>query len=114
MIGGEDRQIAGTQCGDETPGHSVKPFQMRAIAPNIAPMTIEAVELDEIGECQAARFGLLPQADQMTGQIGVGLSLVQPRNAAMAEDIADLAHGMGRTTCAKGDVQNRIRGGAMA
>lgn len=50
----------------------------------------------------------------MLGQIGVGLALVQLADAAMAEDVADLADGMGLAPGLGGDVEDRPGRRAMA
>lgn len=94
MIGGENGKIPGPQPVGQAFHDGVKPFQLRRITGNVPPMAEIRVEFDEIGESQAARLGLLPQAKQMIREIGIRFSLVQTCDAAMAENITYLADGM--------------------
>ena len=108
MIGGEDRQIAGRQRRQEPARDAVEPFQLRGIAGNVPPVAEIGVELDEVRECQAAGFGLGAEPDQVFGQGRVIFALVQAGDAAMAEDVADLADGMGDPPRTLRDVQDGV------
>ena len=72
-------------------------------------MAVEAVELDEVGEGQAAVLGLARKADQMLHQFVVR-SLGHIVDAAHREDVADLADGMNRPPGLVHPVAERRRG----
>jgi hypothetical protein len=58
VIGGEQHQVVGAQRGEDRADFGVEPFEVARIARHVAAVAVEAVELDEIGEGQAAVLGI--------------------------------------------------------
>ncbi len=74
VIGGEEQQDRPRRSRSKQAGQrAVEPFQRAGIARRVAAMAVEAVELDEVGEGQAAVLGLVGEAHEVVHQLGVRL-----------------------------------------
>jgi hypothetical protein len=62
---------SGSQRGEDRADFRVEPFQVPRIARHVATVAIEAVELDEIGEGQAAILGIGHVTGEMGHQVGI-------------------------------------------
>jgi hypothetical protein len=72
VIGGEEHQVIGTQRGEDRADGGIEPFQVPRIARHVAAVAVKAVELDEIGEGQAALLGVFHMIGEMGHQVGIG------------------------------------------
>ena len=109
VIGGDDEQIARPEPRQKRRQGGVEPLEMAGIARDVAPVTEFAVELDQIGEDETAGCGLSGKIEQDGEEPGIAPArgLVLMGDAAMGEDVADLADGMGRPAGGEGPVEKR-------
>ena len=91
VVGGDDDEVAVAQGGLDLRDAPVEGLERGRIAGNVAAVAEFAVEIDEIGEDEAAVGQILQRLDggRQAGIVAVGLDL--PARAAMGEDVADLA-----------------------
>src|SRR5438552_1552949 len=93
VVGGEDEQVARLDAGQRFRQPAVEGLERRGIAGDIAPMAELGVEIDEIGKDQIAFARVVHGTQRLVEHRRVATSLADLRNAAMSEDVADLADG---------------------
>jgi hypothetical protein len=107
VIGGEDREVAGSQTRQEVARLGVEGLERARIAGHVARMAVIAVELDEVAKGQGTRLSLARQPAKMFQKVVVRSALVHRADAAMGEDVVDLAHRMHHPPRGRGPVHQR-------
>jgi hypothetical protein len=90
VIAGDDDQIVAVQSSLQLWQAAVETLKSRSVALNIAAMTIVGVEIDEVGEKQAAVEQFTLSLKHRIEQCVVAGGLDNSTGSAMSEDIADL------------------------
>lgn len=107
VIGGQDDEIARLQFLVHFRQPRVERLECCGISRHVAAVTIDHVEIDEIGENQIAILGFVHGLQRRIHQRHVAVGLDDPGNALMGEDIADLADGMHRALCLDETIEQR-------
>lgn len=109
VISCEDEQIVLAQCSQNMAELSVKPCEVGGVAFGIAPMAEFGIKLHEIGKRQGAFRGCVDAVMEVLHQLRVA-ALCGGVDAAVREDIADFADGVGVVPLCLRPVQQRGRG----
>ena len=118
MVGGDQRKIARAQRGAQFGQARIERFQRGRIARHVAAVAVERVEVDEVGEDERAVRGVPCFRERRVEHRHVVLRQDGARDAAMGEDVGDLAdrhHGAaGRGDAIEQGVGVRRRGQVLA
>ena len=109
VISCEDEQIVLAQCSQNMAELFVKPCEVGGITFRIAPMAEFGIKLHEIGKRQRAFRGCVDAVMEVLHQLCVA-ALCGGVDAAVREDIADFANGVGVVPLCLCPVQQRGRG----
>jgi hypothetical protein len=107
VIRGNDQEIIASQPFEQLRQSCVERFESCGISGNVPAMTVDRIEIDEVGKQQSA----LRQAVQsIKGGIEEGVIAIAariPSGPPVREDVVDLADGHDITTVTLGNVQER-------
>ena len=107
VIGGQDDDIGRLQAAVEIRQARIERLERGCIAGDVAAMAVEHVEIDEIGEHQAAVRSLVNGREARVEERHVAIGLCQLGHALMREDVADLADRVNRAPGFRQPVEDR-------
>ena len=93
MVGGEDHHVSLAQSGGHFRQTAVKLFKTMGIARNIAAVAIVLVEINEIGEDKIPVRRIIHRLQGGINHRIIAIGLADVGDAAVGEDIGDLADG---------------------
>ena len=108
VIGGEHEQVAVAHHGQRLRHARIECFQRCRVARNVAPVAEIGVEVDEVGEHQVAVARIVHGGERRIEQRHVAGALAHLADAAMGEDVADLADADDRAAHRREPVADRV------
>src|SRR5215212_4550053 len=93
MVRGDDKKILGPEGRKERWQATVKSLQRMGVARGIAPMPVEGVEVDEIGNDQTAGAEVIGGKQRLFEQCVIPGCLDLGAGSAMSKNVTDLADG---------------------
>src|SRR3954451_13888559 len=106
MIRGNDHQIVGLQSAQQLGKPGIECLEGRGVAGHVAPMTIDRVEVDEVGEQQTSVWKLIPALQHAIEQCVIPIGPLVEAGSTMSKNIVDLSDRDHIAALGRGDIQN--------